>query len=63
MCVMQPGPAMSASVTVSPSAISIDGETFHPTPRSRAALAPVPSVRRPPCPGSPVGFSALMERL
>ena len=30
MCVMQPDPAMSASVAVSPGPISIDGDTFQP---------------------------------
>jgi hypothetical protein len=39
------------------------GEIFQPWPRSRAHSAPVPSVARPPAPGSPVGFSALIERL
>ena len=53
---------MSASVKVSPGAISIEGETFQPTPRSRAQTAPVPSLARPPAPGAPVKFSGEIER-
>src|SRR6266700_3262566 len=63
ICCSAPGPVISASVTVVWGAISIEGETFHPWPRSRAQLAPVPSVAIPPRPFSPVGFSALIERV
>ena len=38
-----------------------DGEIFHPTPRSRAALAPVPWVARPPPPFVPSKFSGLID--
>ena len=50
MCWIAPGPAISASVNICFGAIFTDGETFQPWPRSRAALAPVPSVALPPCP-------------
>src|SRR4029078_6201952 len=48
MCWIAPRPGRSASVNVSPALMPTDGETFHPLPRSRAALAPVPSVAWPP---------------
>jgi hypothetical protein len=41
----------------------MDGETFHPRPSSRAGIARVPSVAMPPRPGSPVWFSALIDRV
>ena len=63
MCWIAPGPWMSASVNVSPALIRIDGETFQPWPRSRAAFAPVPSVAMPPLPFSPVKFSGLIDRV
>src|SRR5688572_3462180 len=63
MCWTTPGPSIPARSAVTPAAISIEGETFHPRPRSRAAAAPVPSVAPPPAPGAPVGFSGLMERV
>src|SRR5207253_8309944 len=39
------------------------GELFQPRPTSRAGLAPVPSVARPPCPGAPEKFSGLIDRV
>src|SRR5438552_818134 len=63
MCWMAPEPAMSAITNVSPGPIRTNGETFHPSPRSRAAAAPVPSVAMPPRPFSPVKFSGLIERV
>src|SRR6476660_3961139 len=63
MCWMAPGPAMSASVNVSPALISTDGETFQPLPRSRAARAPVPLIAWPPPPFAPVKFSGLIDRV
>jgi hypothetical protein len=39
------------------------GDTFHPTPRSRAGPWPVPAAASPPRPASPVGFSALTDLL
>lgn len=63
MCWIAPEPAISASRAVAPGAILIDGDTFQPGPRSRAAYSPVPLVAIPPRPGWPVGFSALIERV
>ena len=60
---MAPEPSMSATVNVSPGAMRTEGEIFQPWPRSRAQLAPVPSVAVPALPFSPVKFSALMERV
>src|SRR5215469_12632506 len=54
---------MSARVTALPAGIWMLGETFHPTPSSLAAAAPVPSEAAPPAPLPPVRFSALTERL
>ena len=62
MCWIAPGPAISASVKTCFGAIFTEGETFQPCPRSRAALAPVPVVARPPCPLAPVKFSGLIDR-
>src|SRR5438128_9649559 len=59
---MAPGPSMWARVTVVLAGAWIEGETFHPWPSSRAAIAPVPSVAIPALPFSPVKFSALIER-
>jgi hypothetical protein len=63
MCCTVPGPSISARQAVVPAGTSIEGETFQPRPRSRAASAPVPSVAPPPAPGAPVGFSGLIERV
>src|SRR5580658_9349633 len=60
---MQPGPSTSATVNTSPAFMATLGETFQPWPSSREALLPVPSVADPPFPGSPVGFSALIDRV
>src|SRR6056297_315949 len=54
---------MSASVNVSPGSTRTLGLSFHPSPRSRAACAPVPSVARAPAFFSPEKFSGLMLRL
>src|SRR3954470_18788313 len=54
---------MSAIVTVVRGGITMLGDTFQPTPRSRAAKAPVPSVALPPPPFCPSKFSALIERV
>ncbi|HEX3959623.1 MAG TPA: hypothetical protein VHZ03_23810 [Trebonia sp.] len=54
---------MSASVAIAPGSMTTLGETFQPAPRSRAGPCPVPEVAIPPRPGSPVGFSALTDRL
>src|SRR4051812_13086170 len=61
--VILPGPSISATTCVVPGATSTEGETFHPTPRSRAQAAPVPSVARAPPPRLPSGFSGLIERV
>src|SRR5947209_271317 len=53
---------MRASSNVSPGSMRTLGETFQLWPRSRAACAPVPSVARPPWPGSPEKFSGLIDR-
>ena len=53
---------MSASPVVVPAFIRRAGDIFQPGPRSRAALAPSPSVARAPPAFSPVMFSALMDR-
>src|SRR5215467_3985197 len=62
-CWSAPGPSMSAKVAALCGAITMEGEIFQPCPRSRAALAPVPSVAIPALPFSPVKFSALIERV
>src|ERR687886_282377 len=62
ICWIAPESWISASWRVSPGTITIDGESFQPRPRSRAARAPVPSVVIPPFPFSPVKFSGLIER-
>src|SRR6187402_1104512 len=63
MCWMAPGPVISPSVKTCLGPIFTDGETFQPRPRSRAALAPVPSVALPPSPLAPVKFSGLIDRV
>src|SRR5690348_9135527 len=63
MCWIAPGPAISAIVKVCPALITTEGDTFQPLPRSRAALAPVPSVACPPAPLAPVKFSGLIDRV
>ena len=63
MCWIAPGPSISARVKVSPGLMLTEGEIFQPWPRSRATLAPVPSVAMPPLPFSPVKFSGLIERV
>src|SRR5699024_9033932 len=65
MCWMKPGPSISAIVIVSLPRMSRQGDFFHPMPRSREAWAVecCPRSARLPPPGSPVGFSALMERV
>ena len=63
ICWITPSPSISASVKVVPAGIATLGETFQPTPSSRAQSAPVPSAARPPLPGAPVKFSGLIERL
>jgi len=63
ICWIAPEPWISARVNVWPGAMSTDGETFQPRPRSRAAPAFVPSVAIPPLPFSPVKFSGLIERV
>src|ERR1700712_4834184 len=63
ICWMAPGPAISAITRVSPASLQIDGETFHPWPRPRAGLAPVPSVAIPPRPTAPSKFSGEIERV
>jgi hypothetical protein len=60
---MVPEPSMSASTNVACGLIVIDGEIFHPGPRSRQGTAPVPSVAIPPRPFAPVKFSGLIERV
>src|SRR6185437_4015522 len=62
MCRITPGPATSATVCVPPAAISTDGDTFQPGPRSLAAAAPVPVAAPPPALLPPAGFSGLTER-
>ena len=62
-CRITPAPSISARSARSPAPITRLGDTFQPKPRSRAALAPVPSVARAPAPRAPVGFSAVMARL
>ncbi len=62
MCCSAPGPVISASVNVCPASMRTDGETFHPLPRSRDALAPVPLTACPPPPFAPVKFSGLIDR-
>ena len=42
MWVIVPGPSIVAIEKLAPESMLTDGEIFHPTPRSRAALAPVP---------------------
>ena len=64
MWVIRPGPAMVGQVDGGCARRSaMLGDIFQPRPRSRPAAAPVPSVARPPCPGAPVGFSGLIERV
>src|SRR4029450_5206486 len=60
---MVPGPSITAIGRVAPEPMIIDGEIFQPTPRSRAALAPVPEMARPPPPLAPSRFSGLMGRV
>src|SRR5437016_817392 len=62
MCWIAPGPAMLQSVKVFPGSIRTLGEIFQPTPSSRAAFLPVPSVAMPALPFSPVKFSGLIDR-
>src|SRR5215831_18238517 len=63
ICWIAPEPSISARTRRSPAAIRIDGEIFQVRPKSRAALAPVPSVAMPPAPFSPLKFSGLIERV
>src|SRR5215212_10189133 len=58
-----PEPSMPAIGNVVPGAMITEGETFQPTPRSRAASAPVPRVALPPRPLAPSKFSALIDRV
>src|SRR5215208_2740957 len=58
-----PEPSMSAIGNVVPGAMITEGDTFQPTPRSRAAPAPVPRVALPPPPLAPPKFSALIDRV
>ena len=60
---MAPCPVTSAIVKVVFALMRTDGETFQPWPRSRAALAPVPSTAMPALPFSPVKLSGLIERV
>ena len=50
-------------VYVSLGLMTTNGFTFHPWPSSREAFRALPfsSVAMPPLPGSPVGFSGLMD--
>jgi hypothetical protein len=69
---MAPGPSISAMVIVSPGLTIMNGLTFHPLPKSRAAGEAFATLRWslsrtgsaiPPFPFSPVKFSGLMERV
>src|SRR5271154_92487 len=57
----EPGQLISPRVSFFPGSITIKGFTFHPRPRSRAALEATPSAAVPPFPFSPLKFSGLME--
>src|SRR5580692_12301942 len=63
MCWMEPAPLISARVTVFSGGITMNGFTFQPCPRSRAAFEALPSVAMPPLPFSPLKFSGLIEKL
>jgi hypothetical protein len=54
---------MSAIVTVVLPGTLIEGDTFHPCPKSLALLAPVPSTAMPALPFSPLKFSGLIDRV
>src|SRR4029450_11848778 len=60
---MAPAPVISASVKTCLDAMTTEGETFQPCPRSLDALPPVPCVALPPSPLAPVKFSGLIDRV
>src|SRR5271155_3916248 len=63
ICAIAPAPAMSASTFTSPGSITTYGAAFHPCPSLRAGLLTGSGIAIAPLPFSPVGFSALIERL
>src|SRR5271156_441584 len=63
ICAIAPAPAISASTFTSPGSMTTYGATFHPRPSFRAGLFAGSGVAIAPLPFSPVGFSALIDRL
>src|SRR4030095_6328659 len=63
ICCIATGPAVPGIVYVSLYLMVTNGFTFQPWPNSLAALCALPfsRVAIPPLPGSPVGFSGLID--
>src|ERR1700678_1570947 len=63
MCLIMPGPVISASSATEPGPTTMLGEIFQPGPSARAGAAPVPSTARAAWPLAPVGFSGVTALL